>query len=59
MTKQKSLDKNKTKIMEKYYKELHDKMCLDVIFNGTMFNWGNMIDYINKFRDDKKNGKFR
>lgn len=55
----KSLDKKKTEVMKKYYKNLGIKKCLDIIFNGTMYSPSNMMNWLNKFKEDRKNGKFR
>lgn len=45
--------------LSKYYKNLEEKKVIDTIFNGTLHNWGNMIEWVNNFNEERRKGKYK
>lgn len=45
--------------MDEYYKKLHAQQVIDIIFQGTHYSSRYIHEYIDKFKKDKRNGKFK
>jgi len=47
------------KTMDSYYKRLHIKQVLDIIFQGTQYSSRYIYEYFHKFKEDKRTGKLK